>query len=205
MATEQATGQRLVLAAERLFAERGIGAVSLRAVMQEADTNVAAVHYHFGSKEALLAAVVRGRIGQVTSRRDALLEALPDGERADPRSLALAFVRPLFDVVVDGGGHWVSVIGQLLAAGDPALAPIADTFLERNARFVALMERLEPRPSMDTIAFRLIQAMSLTLHVLGDVGRTRAVLGGDPSHWSIDHITDQLVDVVTSVIAGPPR
>ncbi|MGH9896848.1 MAG: helix-turn-helix domain-containing protein, partial [bacterium] len=46
------TERRLLLAAERLFADRGIDAVSLRAIMAAAGTNVASVHYHFGSKSA---------------------------------------------------------------------------------------------------------------------------------------------------------
>jgi AcrR family transcriptional regulator len=47
------TRTRLLDVAERLFAERGYSGVSLREVVQQADVNIAAVHYHFGSKEAL--------------------------------------------------------------------------------------------------------------------------------------------------------
>ena len=53
----QASRELLLTVAERLFAERGVDAVSLRAVMAEAGTNVAAIHYHFGSKEALIQAL----------------------------------------------------------------------------------------------------------------------------------------------------
>ncbi|KAA9166405.1 TetR/AcrR family transcriptional regulator [Amycolatopsis acidicola] len=196
------TEERLVRAAERLFAARGVAAVSLRAVMQEAGTNVAAVHYHFGSKAALVDAVVRGRRDQITEARDALLDAV---EVPDARALALAFIQPVLDLVESGGGDWVRVIGQLLETNDPALTPISETFYERNARFVDLMSRLEPRPDEDTIAFRLTQAMGLTLRVLGDLDRVRALMAGAGAAWTARQVVAQLTDVVTAVLAGPPE
>ena len=51
----------LLTTAERLFAERGVDAASLRAVMGAAGTNVAAVHYHFGSKDGLVRALIERR------------------------------------------------------------------------------------------------------------------------------------------------
>ena len=202
-AADHDTRDRLVAAAEHLFAEQGVGAVSLRAVMQEAGANVASVHYHFGSKPALVEAVVRARMDQISDGRDALLATV---DSPDPRALARAFVVPVARIVADGGRDWVRVIGQLLAANDPGLAPISDSFFARNARFVALMSGLEPRPSHATIAFRLSQAMTLTLQVLGNVDRTRALLGGGGAcaDWSDDDVLAHLLDVVTAVLAGPP-
>nr|MBA3839938.1 helix-turn-helix transcriptional regulator [Thermoleophilaceae bacterium] len=55
------TKQRILDAAERRFAAEGFDGTSMRAVTAEADVNLAAVNYHFGSKAALLEAVV-GRI-----------------------------------------------------------------------------------------------------------------------------------------------
>ena len=205
MTAATATEERLLRAAERLFAERGVGAVSLRAVMQEAGTNVASVHYHFGSKEALLEAVVRSRIEDVTRSRQAILDVLGErGGAVDAASLALAFVRPVLDVVEAGAADWVRVIGQLLATNDPGLAPISETFFDRNATFVGLMRQLDPTLSAPTIGFRLMQAMTLSIQVLGDLDRVSALMGGGRKPWSADQVVDQLVDVVTAVLAGPP-
>ena len=198
--TDQATRERLIAAAERLFAERGVGAVSLRAVMQEAQANVASVHYHFGSKPALVEAVVRTRMGQVSDGRAAMLADLTDPE---PRALAEAFIQPVLDVIADGGGDWVRVIGQLLASNDAALSPISESFLARNARFVELLGRLDPPPSPAAVGFRLSQAMTLTLNVLGNLDRTRSLLSGDNPGWSDEEVVRQLLDVVTAVLAGP--
>ncbi|MCZ0975134.1 helix-turn-helix domain containing protein [Streptomyces albulus] len=55
-----ATRQRLIKAAERLFAAHGVDAVSVRAINAAAGQGPASVHYHFGSKENLVAAVLLG-------------------------------------------------------------------------------------------------------------------------------------------------
>src|SRR5436190_23540529 len=71
-----ATAARIFLAAERLFAERGFDGVSVRAIVAEAEVNLAAVSYHFGSKSELLLAVFRARTKQLNrERRDRLREA----------------------------------------------------------------------------------------------------------------------------------
>lgn len=195
------TGQRLVATAERLFAERGVGAVSLRTVMQAAGTNVAAIHYHFGSKEGLLDAVLRSRLDQVTGARNAVLLRLSE-EDITVRGLAHAFVRPVVTVLESGGEHWIRLVGRLLTTGDPGV--VAESFFERNAAFVALLERLSPGVGRRTLDFRLTQAMTVTLTVLGDVDHTRRLHGPDAESWTTEEIVADLVDVVASVLAGPP-
>ncbi|GAA1210028.1 TetR/AcrR family transcriptional regulator [Prauserella alba] len=197
-----ATEQRLVAAAERLFAEHGVGAVSLRAVMQAAETNVAAIHYHFGSKEGLLEAVLRSRLDQVSAERQAVLEGLPDGE-VSARELAQAVVRPVAAVRASGGAPWIRLVGRLLATRDPGLNTISETFFERNAVFVELLARLDRDASRRTLDFRLAQAMNVTLNVLGDVEQTRGLQGLDAGTWTVDEVVADLIDVTTSILAGP--
>jgi AcrR family transcriptional regulator len=198
------TEERLLRAAELLFAERGIAAVSLRSIMQAAETNVAAVHYHFGSKAALVEAVVRSRIDAVVTARDVLLAKIDPAGPVAPALLAQAFIQPVVDLVDAGGRNWVSIIGNLLASNDPALAPIAENFLERNTRFVQLMRAANPDASMETISFRLTQSMILTLRVLGGLPEVRDLMSGAGARWSVDQVREQLLDVVTSILAGPP-
>src|SRR5882724_9208110 len=63
------TKQKILDTAERLFGEQGYAATSLRQVIAAAEVNVAAVHYHFGSKEDLLDAVVARKAGPVDVAR----------------------------------------------------------------------------------------------------------------------------------------
>jgi len=81
MASED-TRERLLNAAERLFAERGISATTLRALTEVAKVNLAAVHYHFGGKEGLLDAVVERRATAMNQER---LRELDELERSARR------------------------------------------------------------------------------------------------------------------------
>src|ERR1043166_6329556 len=85
--TEHATRESLLDAAEALFTEHGIQAASLRAITQKAGANLAAVHYHFGSKEGLVKAVFSRRLKPLNQERLRLLEAC-DLE-ADPQGGAV--------------------------------------------------------------------------------------------------------------------
>ncbi len=197
------TEQRLVAAAEWLFAERGVGAVSLRTVMQAAGTNVAAIHYHFGSKEGLLDAVLRGRLDQVTGERNAVLRTLSEVD-ITAHDLARAFVQPVVAVLESGGEHWIRLVGRLLTTGGEGLGVISESFFERNAAFVERLEHLSPGVDRRTLNFRLTQAMNVTLTVLGDVALTRRLQGQDAAAWTTDEVVADLVDVVAAVLAGPP-
>ena len=86
----------MILAAERLFAERGIEGVSLRQVNQAANQkNISAAHYHFGSREGLVEAVLTFRLPQLDRRRGELL--LRHTERRDLRFYLEAFIIPLVE------------------------------------------------------------------------------------------------------------
>src|SRR3989442_13609471 len=63
------TRERLLEAAERLFAERGFRATSVRALTSEAGCNVASVNYHFGGKEGLYREMFRRRLVALREQR----------------------------------------------------------------------------------------------------------------------------------------
>jgi AcrR family transcriptional regulator len=94
MATSE-TRERILDAAERLFASQGFAATSLRTVITDAGVNLAAIHYHFGSKEALIRAVFARRLEPLNAerlRRLDLLEA--GGGPVSMEDLLETFIRP---------------------------------------------------------------------------------------------------------------
>jgi AcrR family transcriptional regulator len=198
------TERRLLLAAETLFAERGIDAVSLRAIMAAAGANVASVHYHFGSKDALVRALIKERGGQVSARRSELLDALERADAVDVQMLAEAFVRPVLEMVNSGGVAWVTFIAGILSSGHPALTVVTDGFVQQGRRFTALLERIYPDLPSRTARFRLTQAMTLTFQVLGDLEGVRGMLAFSGADLTPAEVFEELIDVVTAILAGPP-
>lgn len=93
------TRTRLIEEAERLFAERGVHAVSLREIAAAAgQRNTSAVAYHFGTKEALVTAIYRHRLGPTNDVQLRRLAELDDqGRGKDLRALVEVFVRPMID------------------------------------------------------------------------------------------------------------
>src|SRR5580704_13248627 len=96
------TKDRILDAAERLFARDGFEATSLRAITTEASVNLAAVNYHFQSKEALVQAVIGRRMGPANAQRLALLDAY-EAQAVDApvplEKIMDAFLRPVVAMV----------------------------------------------------------------------------------------------------------
>ena len=98
------TKEQIINVAERLFGEKGFAGTSLRNVIREAEVNIAAVHYHFGSKEELFIAVVRRTAQQIVASQ---LEKLAEYENLEePPSLENileAFYGPPLRVITQMG------------------------------------------------------------------------------------------------------
>jgi AcrR family transcriptional regulator len=146
------TRERLLDAAERLFAERGFEGASMRALARIAGASLSSTNYHFGTKEALLEAVLRRRAGPLNLIR---LERLENAERAagdDAVPLAAildAFVRPLFEVRAASNRRetrpaWVAA--RLFFDPAPLVSRFRSELLrDVDARFLAALERTLPQ------------------------------------------------------------
>lgn len=112
-------------AAERLFAERDYDDVSIRAVNAAAGQNAASVHYHFGSKEGLVAAILDRRMGPLHAWRVArCAELTADGRRPTPREVVGLLVDPLLELMradPAGGPTYVRLLARLYLARDPVV------------------------------------------------------------------------------------
>lgn len=198
------TERRLLLTAERLFAERGIDAVSLRQITTEAGTNVASIHYHFGSRDALVAALIQTRAAEVSAQRAVLLERLEQADEFDARELARAFVQPVADMVAGGGASWVRLISSILATEHPTREIVINGFLDQGRRFNALLRRLHPDWERAEAQFRLGQAMRLTFTVLGDTNTVQTFQTLDADVLDHEQLTRYLENLVTSILTTPP-
>lgn len=195
------TERRLLLAAERLFAEKGIDAVSLRAINAAAGTNVASLHYHYGSKDALVRALIQARSREIHARRASLLEQLEAADAVTAHDLAEAFAIPVAEIVAAGADAWVRFIANMISTGHPALDVVTQGFFDHGRRFHQLVEKLHPDWSRGTAVFRLSQAMSLTFRVLGNVDAVRATVAAGGIDMSHDEVVAELVDLLTVTLS----
>jgi AcrR family transcriptional regulator len=93
----------LMETAERLFAQQGIEAVTVREIQQEAgQSNASVIVYHFGSKTGLVRALIHWRSRRLDERRDLLLKQIRTDGHVDPREVVWLLVRPLVDSIRAG-------------------------------------------------------------------------------------------------------
>jgi AcrR family transcriptional regulator len=150
------TRDRILDIAERLFGERGYESTSLRQVIFEAGVNLAAVHYHFGSKEELLDAIVLRGAVPLNEERIALLdryerEASPGPVPVD--RVLRALLAPTFEAA-ERKPQFVKLMGRLYGEGlMPAL--VARHFSPQVERFMAAMQRSLPDLPAEELFWRV--------------------------------------------------
>lgn len=186
------TRDRIVQAAERLFAQRGIDGVSLREIAREsgAKNNVAA-QYHFGDRVGVVRAILDKHRPEIEARRHALLDAY-GGRDPDVRYLAEALVRPLAAKLADpnGGPEFLQVYADLLNRPEPSV-DTRDPSLERWHEAVGRLIDDEARALHRRYSALLFAAVELSR-------RARSgVQGNGPLSVS------SLVDVVAAILEAP--
>src|SRR5258705_4425567 len=123
-ATSAGTKTRILDAAEPLFMEHGFEATSLRSLTSAASVNLAAVNYHFGSKEELFQAVLTRRLDPMNQERIVLLEKVEREAQGRPLScekILFAMLVPALKLARDerrGGKNFLRLLGRAYA--DPA-------------------------------------------------------------------------------------
>lgn len=164
------TKQKILDTAERLFGEHGYAAVSLRQVIAEAEVNIAAVHYHFGSKEELLDAVLLRKIGPVTAQRmenlDRVLAEAGDQPPCVEKVLE-AFLMPTA-AVAQSNPTLVKLMGRMITEG--MLPQIAEKhFRESGLRLVAALKSALPHLPHDELMWRVHFMLGAMAHTLTGV------------------------------------
>jgi AcrR family transcriptional regulator len=159
------TKEKILDVAERLFAEHGFPATTLRDITAEAGVNLAAVNYHFRSKEALLSAVLQRRLGPVNARRLELLEQAHQNSHGGKLALEdviRAFIQPVYEA--RGAGIELGNFARLMARvatdqGDWAISAMREQMQGTVTRFLPLLSEAMDAGDPMTVAM----AMQLTL------------------------------------------
>ncbi|MEV0408113.1 TetR family transcriptional regulator [Actinoallomurus sp. NPDC050550] len=167
------TRERLIDSAVRLFGQRGIEGTSLRALTEAARTNIAAVNYHFGSKDGLLRAVIEQTMQAVNDERRRRLDEL-ESEPQPPSAAALvrAFVEPGTGLVAEHGPNGPDVarfIGRMIGEPDPKVRQIfADQVDAVEGRYLTALGRALPGLDEEGVRFAYTSMLGLlSLHQSG--------------------------------------
>jgi AcrR family transcriptional regulator len=168
------TRDRILQAATTLFAEHGVEGTSIRMIAAKARANQAAVNYHFGSKNELFQAVVRGTLVG--------MRAVVEAAVASPGTYAERFRRTVRDVVE---GLWerrqyVRIVKSTMLHGSPHLAPPLRDELPHNMRMLVefleegmgqgALRRADPRLAAVSLMGSILHAISVAPAIADGMG-----------------------------------
>jgi AcrR family transcriptional regulator len=192
------TAERLIDAAEILFATHGIEGVSLREINRTAGArNASALQYHFGGRDGLLRAVLAKHHHAVEARRHAMLDAYEADGRADLRALAGALVRPSAAMLADGDGGpaYLRITADLMNRPHAVIDPAAlDDQASSIFRWRILVAGL-----LDNDATRLHRRFVAMRFAAVELARRARSAPHTDDRLFVSH----LVDLVAGLLAAP--
>ena len=210
--------ERILDAAEQLFAKRGFYGVSLRDITQAAGVDVALVGYHFGGKRELFTAVFERRAEVLNRERLELLEdvrrsALPGAPSLE--AIVNAFTQPLLERSARGGAQWKSYFALVAYVNNsPEFGPqmMTQHFDPLVDRFIAVMrEALPSCPAREIYWGYQFLTGALTL-TFAETGRIDQLSGGLCRASDLDSVHQRLAPYVAAGLRAlcarskpPPR
>ncbi len=205
------TRERLLDAAEQIFAERGFEGASIRAVTQAAGASVSAANYHFGSKEALLRETLLRRVGPLNERRIARLDALEEnagGRPVELETIIEAFLRPVFEehaASVDATNRFRQVAARIYSDPPDVVATMKrELFGPIVTRFVGAISAALPEKTPEEIELGFQLTVGVMVHVIsGHLVTTPVSEDGGCECWT-SRLSDEAVlqQMIAYVVAG---
>ena len=174
------TKDRILGAAEELFAQFGFSGTSLRQVTSRADVNIAAVNYHFGSKENLVNEVFRRRMDGMSADRLSALKAAVDHSPGELEPILAAFVEPALALAQDrhGGGAFVRVVARAYAEKNDSLRKfLSDHYGHVLRDFAKAIATCVPSLSKEELYWRLDFLAGALTYAMADFGLIKRPAG----------------------------
>ncbi|MBV8158148.1 MAG: TetR family transcriptional regulator [Dyella sp.] len=197
------TARRILEIAERLFAEQGVEQVALRQIVVESgQRNRSALHYHFGSREALVSHLLNRRLHQINRIRNDYLDALEQrAEAIDIHAVVEATILPLVDVVLhtDWGTNYLQVLAQTTFSPGLLNKGLVDrTAMSALYRVREHIFQLYPNVPREVMKLRMVWFMDTVVYSLAHWVRERG------KRSRTEPPVDELIDFCSAALQGPP-
>jgi AcrR family transcriptional regulator len=203
-----ATREKLLDAAAKAFAEHGVENASLLDITRQAgQRNRGALHYHFGSRDGVLAAVLERHVGFLAEREGELLELALDRPASDVASVVEAVVRPAVELAESGwrGRSCLLIIAELAEEDPRDLAPEVSAALERTggpAVYKVLEDRMPELPE-DLRTERLALFTEFLLRSVADRARLLGRRRKGRPQLDREAFIDNLVTMLAAALCAP--
>ena len=202
------TKDRILDAAERLFAEKGFAQTSLRDITAEAGVNLAAVNYHFQSKEHLIAAVFDRRVGPMNEERIAMLDRLEKEAAGRPvpvEGILRAVMEPVLRMVsTPEGACAANLIGRAhTEPGDVFAHLFTGQFAPVAQRVLSAARRSLPEVPEVELLWRMQFSIGAMTHVIAGQRHIKVVSGGRCDTSDVDGMLDRLIVFVAAGCRAP--
>jgi AcrR family transcriptional regulator len=204
------TKDRILSAAEELFARTGVARTSLRAITALARVNLAAVNYHFGSKEGLVEEVYRRRLEPLNRARLANLDRLESRARRPSLEAVLeAFMSPVAKLARDpaqGGPTVMRLLGQTHAEAEaPFKTWFAGEYKQVLERYHAALCRALPGIPPDDVRWRLQFLIGALTYPVAERQLVELVSGEAIDPEDVNQVVERLLPFVAAGFRVPPE
>ncbi|MBC7895148.1 MAG: TetR/AcrR family transcriptional regulator [Cytophagaceae bacterium] len=182
------TPERILATAEEMFAEQGYWGVSLRSITRASGVNIAAIHYHFGSKQELLERIFEKRCGPMNAERFQLLAECAEGLGRPPllEQILEAYLRPslIWPNDPDGARRFLRLRAVLSHENESLAADLISRHFNSVSRtFAAAIRDVLPQFSEEEVYWRFQFLLAAQYYTLSNPGRVAILSEGkcDPS------------------------
>jgi len=204
----QATKDRILDAAESLYVASGFDAMSMRQITTAAGVNLAAVNYHFGSKESLIQVVLSRRLDGLNDARLAMLDQfeLRLGGNVTCEHLLTAMFLPALRMSQDKdvSGQYLQFVGRAYTDPSPAVQDyLRERYIATLARFFMAFQRALPDLSREDLGFRLNFAMGALAGVLAGGDTQRLIRDFTQGHNQETLLLLRLASLLVAALRAP--